>query len=566
MINKEVSFASGKGQEFSIVKTAVANINPDNCVNCGKCREYCPVGAIEEQQRLICRLCPECTEQPALKHSEMVALSTAKACTTACPLGISPQGYINLTKAGKTKKAFEIIWDKNPLPSVCGRICNHPCEEACKRGLLVDEPMAIRGIKRYLSDKVEFEPEAYPVIYEEEIAIVGAGPAGLTAAHYLASAGYSVTVVDEMAGAGGMLRRAIPTFRLPRDILDKEIKRLETAGISFRLGVKVNPVKMKELQDEFDIVIVAAGAVVPKELKIPNWRAEGIVTAMNFMEHVNNGQSIKRHPGQVVKFVEPEVVVLGGGAVAIDAARTAKRLGAKSVKAVCIESGADVPCHKWELDQAQEEGIELVEGWAPKEYVCKHSKVEGVTFGKVKDFCKDESGKISFSVDDDEVMTLSADWVILGIGQTPDAMWNQFTNDEKVLFAGDVQTGTTSVVDAMAAGKKAAVLADAKLRDREVRDPLELRVLHPAPLEQKIYPANRLKIDRPELPILDPEKRAGNFEEVEGSYSDDVIATEVMRCLQCGYQKVDTDKCIGCGVCQKICTKGDVITMIPVEQ
>ncbi|MDR3337218.1 MAG: FAD-dependent oxidoreductase [Treponema sp.] len=551
------------GSAFEITKGAIASINPQNCVNCGKCREMCPVGAITEQQRIICRLCPSCTSKPALTHADMVSLATEKSCTTECPLGISPQGYVNLTRAGKEIEAYRHIWDKNPLPSICGRICHHPCEQACKRGILVDEPIAIRGIKRYLTDNIDYVPGPYPKIYEETIAVIGAGPAGLAAGHTLALAGYTVTLFDGESKAGGMLNRGIPAFRLPRDVTEREIGKLVDAGLTIQLGERIGKAQAEALVKDYDAVIVAAGAPNARELPIKGCRKEGIFTALQFMERVNAGQDIWRHPGQ--EFTRGgEVVVIGGGNVAIDSARTAVRLGAKKVTVLCLESGADVPCHEWERREAEDEGIELLEGWAPQQFTGLHNVLQGVEFFKVSKFSKESDGKISFETDAAQSRIIPADMVIVAIGQKADDLWKIFEGKEKLFYAGDVRSNAYSVIDAMASGKEAAARADRFLRGRAEKDPLELRQLNEAPLEQKIYPAVRLKIDRPPLPVAAAAERIHSFDEVETEYAPEVIETEVLRCLQCGYQRVDAEKCIGCGVCKAVCPKGDSITMVQV--
>lgn len=562
MKNFTTKIVSGKGTEYSLAKPAVAMINSKNCVNCGECRKSCPVEAISEQQRVICRVCPECTSRPTLTLNEMYSLATAKACTTACPLGTSPQGYINLAKAGKFEKAYQLVWETNPLPSVCARICHHPCEQACKRGILVDEPIAIRSIKRFLSEKVKWNPEPYPSIYEEHVAIIGSGPAGLTAAHYLAQMGYKVTVFDSATEAGGMLRRGIPEFRLPRDVVSREIEHLEEAGIEFKLSTKINKVDLEKLKNEYDGIIIATGAPNSKELNIEGRRMEGVMTALNFMERINNGQDIWRHPGQTFN-LDGEVVVIGGGSVAIDTARTALRIGAKRVTVICLECGEEVPCHSWELDEAREEGVIIMEGYSPQRFVGSHPKLEGVEVCRVISCKKDQDGKISVEIDNNDKRIVPADWAIVAIGQAHDAIWNA-ANDEYIAFAGDVKSQACSVVDAMASGKKAAGQIDAFLRERVLKDPLSLRTLNEASPIEKIYPATRLKTKRPEIPMLSKEYRVNSFEEVEGCLDDIAASEEVLRCLGCGYQEVDSDKCIGCGVCQKICPKGDVITMIAV--
>ncbi len=561
----QTKLVSTTGNEYVLNKFAVAHINPQNCVNCGKCRDICPVEAIAEQQRIVCHLCPSCTSQPAITFDEMVELATEKSCTSACPLGISPQGYVNLLRNGKEEEAFEVIWDKCPLPSVCGRICHHPCEQACKRGILVDEPIAIRGLKRYLTDNVEYVPDKYPKIYEEKVAVIGAGPAGLTAAHYLSLEGFDVTVFDSENEAGGMMNRGIPKFRLPREAVAKDVERLEQAGMKISLGQRIGKPKMEELLKEYDAVIVAAGAPNSKELKIEGWRKEGVMTALNFMERINNGQEIWRHPGQEFK-LDGEVVVIGGGNVAIDSARTAIRMGAQKVTAVCLEIDEDVPCHSWDLASAEEEGLTLLEGWSPQKFTGVHNELTGVEMCKVTKFEKAEDGRLIVETDKSDTMTLKADWVIVAIGQGRDNIWNQFEGNEKVFFAGDVGKTECSVVDAMADGKKAALEVAIKLESHKIKDKMDLRKLNLADVNEKIYPATRLKIMRPELPASDPKERAKNFKEVEMGYDRDIAEIEVLRCLQCGYQMVDIDKCIGCGVCQTVCPEGDVITMVSMQE
>lgn len=558
----DVTIKASKGIEFSIEKTAVANINSKNCVNCGRCREVCPVGAIHENQRAICRVCPTCTGKPAMTINEMYALPTERACTTACPLGISPQGYVNLTKAGKPEAAYKLIWEKNPLLSVCSYICHHPCEQDCKRGLLVDEPISIRGIKRYLCETIDFKPDKYPLTHEETVAVVGAGPAGLTAAHYLASDGYEVTIFDSASEAGGMLKRGIPEFRLPRQVIDADISRLQDAGIHFCMNEKINNTKLEKMKKEYDAIVIATGNPVSKELKIEGNRLEGVMTALGFMERVNSGQEIWRHPGQIFK-EHGDVVVIGGGSVAIDAARTAVRLGASSVTAVCLESGEDVPCHPWELQEAYDEGVTLLEGWSPQRYTGLYPKLTGVELAKVNNFKKSEDGKISFDIDKNIKKTLNADLVIVAIGQASDPIAKE-NRSEGIFYAGDLSGSACSVVDAMASGKKTASDVDAMLQGRELKDVLALRKLNAAPVSEKIYPAARRKTVRPERPMLDAEYRKNNFDVVEKCFDEEDAINEVNRCLGCGYQEVDTDKCIGCGVCQRLCPKGDAITMVRV--
>ena len=552
-------------KEVPVEIRAVAHINSTNCVNCGTCREVCPTDAIHEMQRTVCRLCPTCTEKPSMTMEENDHFSAEKACTTECPLGIRPQGYVNLTRIGKYKEAFNLIWKKNPLPSVCGRICHHPCEQGCKRGNLVDEPIAIRGIKRFLSDNVEPEVYEYPIKYQEEIAIVGAGPAGLAAAHQLSLNGYRVTIFDEAPKVGGMLVKGIPQFRLPEDVVERDTSRLEKAGIKIKLNQKIGKTQIENLKKEYDAVLIAAGAPNSKELRIEGWRKEGVYTALQFMENIRGYEKISRHPGQNFKYQDADVIVIGGGNVALDCARSAVRLGARSVICTCLESGKDVPCHDWERKEAEEEGVTIMEGWAPQEFLGTHNALTGVRYNKVQNFQK-ENGRISFDTDASNVIQMQADYVIVAIGQGAEPLWKDYYQDRQIYFAGDVKDPVNSVVDAMASGQKAAVRIDEAFRRRKVRNNSAEHDVYLAPAMEKVFPANRLRIERPAMPVVPAAERVKNFDEVETEYSEEIILMETSRCLECGYEEVDPSRCIGCEACMRECPKGDAITMVPISE
>jgi NADPH-dependent glutamate synthase beta subunit-like oxidoreductase len=247
--------------------------------------------------------------------------------------------------------------------------------------------------------------------------------------------------------------------------------------------------------------------------------------------------------------------------VAVDSARTAVRLGAKSVTLVCVESGADVPAHEWDIREAREEGVVVMEGWAPAKFLGEHNELEGVLLHKVTNFQKSSQG-IKFDTDTNDAKTLPAEWVITAIGQAPSPIWKAYEGDEDVFFAGDIVSAECSVVDSMASGIEIAVKVDESLQYRAIKGSLDERTLNLAPINEKIYPATRLVVARPPLPIADPAVRASNFDEVETEYDAAVIAQEVSRCLQCGYSEVDETLCIGCGACRQVCPKGDVITMV----
>lgn len=537
---------------FSFERKYVAKINRVNCVNCGTCREFCPDQAIEEKQREICRICPDCTERPAMTVEQMKEFSTKQACTTACPLGISPQGYVGLTRVGKYEKALEHIWRKNPLPSVCGRICHHPCEQDCKRGVLVDEPIAIRGIKRFLTDNVEIHVEKYPKIHEEKIAVIGAGPAGLTAAHYLLSMGYTVTVFEEGSHPGGMLYRAIPEFRLDRNAVLRDVNRLEKAGMKIEYNRAIGAAEVRNLLKDYDAIVVAAGSKTGKRLKVDGAQKRNITTALEYLDGINNQEKVPAH--------YENVIVVGGGDVAMDCTRTAKRLGAENVTAICMETGNDVPGHPWEIADAEAEGAALRTGLCPVAFPGEGDAVTEVQVCRCESH-KDEIGRTKFDLHKDQLETLKADQVILAIGQAPDPLWEEFENNEKIFFAGDVRSRKCSVVDSMASGKAVAHIIDNQFQGRKLKDPLDLRVLNNADIFEKIYPATRLRINTVEKPVQPLESRMENFDEVEQGYAEEAIRSETWRCLRCGYEEVDPSKCIGCGVCAEVCPKGDVITM-----
>lgn len=535
---------------IQVEKPVVSYIDADRCTNCGTCRDYCPVGAISEKQKAICHSCPDCTEMRAIPLEKMIAMQN-EACTLSCPVGLSPQGFLNLYRAGRKQEAFENIWDKNPLPAVTGYVCHHPCQSDCKRGSLVDRPLEIRAIQRYLGEEfIDYQPTPYPVTHDERIAVIGGGPAGLTAAHWLSKKGYKVTVFEQNGEAGGMLLRGIPEFRLNKDVVRKEIARLERAGITFVYNAKVGrDPSIDDLLEDYDRIVVASGTQLSKTLPIEGFRTQKVLLAVNFMEKVNARQNVS---------LSGNVVVIGGGSVAVDTARTALRLGADKVTIICLESGDCVPAHKWDLDAAREEGIEIIEGVSPTRFTGYTSLLEGVEYVKIKDL---DLKKFTYDTVAGSETVVPADYAIIAIGQRSDIKWPENPN---IVFAGDIVSGKCSVIDAMASGREAAIKIDNDLRGREYLEYKVSRTVEPGDLAYKIYPAVRRKLDFPDLPKLPPDERKASFDVVEKGLSDDGALLETYRCLQCGYNYVDPEKCIGCGVCQKVCPKGDVISLIAV--
>jgi NADPH-dependent glutamate synthase beta subunit-like oxidoreductase len=310
--------------------------------------------------------------------------------------------------------------------------------------------------------------------------------------------------------------------------------------------------------------VVATGAPNSKELFIDGWRNAGIMTAMNFMEHINNKQMLRRHLGQLFKFEGGKAVIIGGGSVAIDCARTAVRAGASKVTVVCLESGDAVPAHGWEVKEALDEGIEIIEGYSPASFNCVlYPTLTGVTFEKVVSMGRDENGAFKVTTNKEDSITVECEWCVEAIGQSRDVFWDTIKEDG-VFFAGDISSNDCSVVDAMASGRKIAFEVDAALRGRALRDPVSEKNerLVAAPVEEKLFPYNFRKIIRPETPLAPANERIHNYAEVEGVFTDEEAYIESDCCLGCGYEVVDFEKCLGCGICLKLCPKGNVITLI----
>jgi NADPH-dependent glutamate synthase beta subunit-like oxidoreductase len=373
-----------------------------------------------------------------------------------------------------------------------------------------------------------------------------------------------VTIFEANEEAGGMLIRGIPEFRLNREVVRAEIAKLVVAGLKINLNQKLNRYSVEELKSDYDAIIVAAGTPNSKELFIDGWRNSGIMSALNFMEHINNKQKLRRHLGQLFQFDGGRAVIIGGGSVAIDCARTAVRAGASKVTVVCLEEGDTVPAHDWEVKEALDEGIEIIEGYSPVQYTAKlYPTLTGVKFEKVTSMGRDANGAFKVTTNKADTITVECEWCVEAIGQNRDAFWDTIKEDG-VFFAGDISSNDCSVIDAMASGRTVALNVDTALRGRALRDPVAEKTerLVAAPVEEKLFPYNFRKILRPETPLVPANERIKNFAGVEGVFTDEEAYRESDCCLGCGYEVVDFEKCLGCGICLKLCPKGNVITMI----
>ena len=500
-------------------------------------------------------------------------------CQAACPLHMEIREYVDLIAQGRVMEALQVIRNSNPFPSICAYICSHPCEEVCQRGQ-VDKPIAIRALKRFA---VEFggdrmiQPKA-ETTHEEKVAIVGSGPAGLSAACYLRKLGYPVTIFEAYSELGGMLRVGIPQYRLPREVLDTEVRRLIQMGVEIRTNTRV--VSLDLLFDMgYKAVFITVGANQSRRLGIEGEDKPGVVDAITFLREVNLG--LRPSIGE-------RVAVVGGGNVAIDAARTALRLNAKEINLVCLESRQEMPAFESDIQAAVDEGIILNCSWGPR-VIVGDDRVTGIEFIRCTSVF-DAEGRFNPSFDESVKISFTAETVIIGIGQIPQIPEDFHlrigkgstirvdpitltTNREGVFAGGDAVTGPATVVQALATGRQAAFRIDEYLQHRYPLVGRDERETLTGNLLPKTIEMIR-KLNRFEPPVLSPQERAEEFEPVELVYDWENAINEARRCLRCGMgaEILFQDKCATCLTCLRICPyhvpylddSGTV--RIPVEQ
>lgn len=492
------------------------------------------------------------------------------ACKIACPAGVRVKAYIGLIVAGKFQEALDLIKEDNPLPGICGRVCTHPCESECNR-TNVDEAVAICALKRFVSDwelrKGKKRKRPLQLQYKEKVAIIGSGPAGLTCASDLARKGYPVTIFEKLSKPGGMLSWGIPSYRLPRDIIAKEIKAITDLGVKLKTKVEVGKdVTFAELKKKgYKACFIAVGAYKGLKLGIPGEDDyEGFVDCLEFLIRVNGGDLTK--PGK-------KVIVIGGGNSAIDAARTALRLGCKEVHIVYRRSRKEMPANPAEVEAAEEEGVRIRYLATPVKILGKAGKVAGMECIKMKLGEPDASGRRRPIPIEGTEFTINADTVIPAISQKPDltflpktpkfklTRWNTFEVDEETLatsvkgfFAGgDVVTGPNTVIDAIAQGHTAALSIHAHLRGGKVKKRTgEDRKVHKE-WSFKLELEGERAVKRTPLPHLAMKKRIRSFEEVDLCLSEEQAIEEAKRCLRCG-------PCMECQECAPDC-RGRLVTI-----
>ena len=567
----------------------VAKVEPENCVACGRCVEVCPAGAVKLGQKLCTKDGP--VEYPRQELPDETKWGPEKwtidyrdknrincydtgtsPCKTACPAHIAVQGYLKLAAQGKYREALQLIKRENPFPAVCGRICNRRCEDACTRGT-VDQAVAIDEVKRFIAQQDlnaerRFIPDrVVPKLlggFEEKIAIIGAGPAGLSCAYYLAEKGYKPTVFEKNEKPGGMLRYGVPSFKLEKDVIDAEIDIIRQLGVEIKCGVEVGKdVTLDELRSQgYKAFYIAIGCQGGRKANIPGEDAEGVMTAVDFLRTVGGDES---YP------VRGKAVVVGGGNVAIDVARTAVRCGAESVKMFCLEPRDKMPASEEEIEDAAADGVTLDCGWGPKEVRVENGKVTGVVFKKCVSVW-DAEGRFNPAYDENDTMTVDCDRVFLSIGQS--IIWGDLLKGSRVklgrgqgaeadkltyqtaqpdiFVGGDVYTGPKFAIDAIAAGKEAAVSLHRFVQPntsltigRNRRDFIELDKTN-ALIDINYDTAPRQK------PGYNEALRR-TFRDGSETFTEEQVRAETARCLSCGASVVDPNKCIGCGLCTTKC-------------
>ena len=567
----------------------VAAVETEKCVACGRCVENCPAGAVKLGQKL-------CTKDGFIQYPRQELPDEVKwgpekwsidyrdknrincydtgtaPCKTACPAHIAVQGYLKLAAQGKYREALQLIKRENPFPAVCGRICNRRREDACTRGT-VDQAVAIDEVKRFIAQQdldaeTRFVPEkVIPKVdgeFAEKIAVIGAGPAGMSCAYYLAEKGYRPTVFEKEARPGGMLMNAIPSFRLEKDVVEAEIDVLRQLGVEFRCGVEVGKdVTIAQLRQEgYKGFYVAVGLQSGGRLPVPGGDAENVISGVDFMRDVNLRDK---------KSLSGRVVVIGGGNIAADVARTAVRCGAENVSLYCLEGYDEMPMGEEDRSECERDGVAVYAGWGPREVSVEGGKATGVSFVKCLKV-KDENGRFAPVYDENTVQVAPCTTVLFCIGQK--AEWRELlsgtavefdpngtakadpvtyqTAEADIFVGGDAFTGQKFAIDAIAAGKQGAVSLH--------------RFVQGAALTIGRDRRQFIELDKKSALIAvdsydnTPRQRVGYNEALRNTFRDERVAftaqqvrAETARCLGCGASIVDPNKCIGCGVCTTKC-------------
>jgi NADPH-dependent glutamate synthase beta subunit-like oxidoreductase len=520
--------------EFGLEHEVINSPMPWLCTACGRCEDACPngIGIL-----YIVR---------ALRHASPDQwIPEGAPCVLACPVQIDIPGYVKLVAEGKIDEAYSLIREKVPFPGILGRVCTRPCEEACRRGDVFDQPIAICALKRYAADTAGNLPEEISNVEKDtgrKVAVIGAGPAGLTAAFYLRKKGHEVAVFEERPEPGGMMRFGIPDYRLPQEVVEREIAQVLDLGIGLYTGKKMGrDFDLDQLKAQgYEAVFLAVGAQLSRRIELEGAELDDVMWGVDFLYAVNEGEAIA---------LKDRVLVVGGGNVAIDVALTALRLGAKEVTLACLEAREEMPANRWEIEEALEEGVMLMPSWGPKRIKGENGRVSGVEL--IQCTCVfDEEGNFcpAFGT---ETATVDADQVILAIGQAPDLSCignrealrveqgslevdheTQGTEIPWVFAGGDMVRVPGTIVDAIAAGRRAASAIDRYLAGDGLID--ETLVENSS---AESYTGKREEgfadLKRATMRTMPVSERHSGFSEVELGFDEEQAVQEAKRCLQC---------------------------------
>ena len=590
---RNVCFALRTSQYFGTPNMSrsnyIAEVDSKKCAACGQCVETCPANAVKLGQNLCTKEAVTYRPKPLPDNHnwgpnrynpefrtnfENTYESGSAPCKSTCPAHISVQGYIKLASQGKYMEALELIKKENPFPAVCGRICPHNCESECTRGKL-DEPVAIDEIKKFIADqelesKNRFVPEKLFDYSDKKIAIIGAGPAGLSCAFYLAQKGYTITVFEKQDKLGGMLTLGIPSYRLEKEVVEAEIDVLKQLGVQFKTGVEVGKdITIDELRKEgYHGFYLAIGAQGGRKLNIEGADNKDVIAGVTFLRDVNLGKEVR---------TEGNVVVIGGGNVAIDVARTATRTGASTVSMLCLESKEEMPAQEEEVSEAKKENVSIYNGWGPKRILIENGSVTGVEFVRCTRVFNAEK-RFAPEFDENETKIIPADKVLLSIGQSIE--WGNLlkgtkvevnlnrtvvvdpftlqTGEETIFAGGDVVTGPKFAIDAIAAGKEGADSLHRAVQEGQTltlgRNRRGFAVLDKNNVEFGGYDKAK------RVTIYNDTKKENTFLDPRITLSEEQLKQETKRCLECGVAVVDANQCLGCGECTVRC-KFDAIKL-----
>ncbi|HEY78204.1 MAG TPA: FAD-dependent oxidoreductase [Dehalococcoidia bacterium] len=521
-----VLFYKKRGKETYIGTADDQSLADSSCRFCGACAEVCPTGAIQDKEELV-----------KGKKRKMALIP----CRYTCPAEIDVPRYIRFIREKDYSAATAVVREKAPFPRVLGYVCDHPCEAVCRRGE-INQPISIRELKRFAAEHDEARSWAGNSTKKpptgKKVAVVGSGPAGLTGAYYLSNQGHAITVFEALPLAGGMMRYGIPQYRLPRDVLDGEIRDIENTGVEIKTGTRIESVD-RLFAEGYDAVLVALGTHEGQKLSIPGADIDDILIGIDFLRDVNIGEKVA---------IGKRVVVLGGGNVAFDCARVARRLGAEQVHIACLECRDDMPAAGDEIDQGEEEGIAIHPSRTPTRILSDNGSITGVEFLDVESFSFDEDKNLEIEVRQNSQHVLEADTVIFAIGQRPEVpdgfglditagrlievdTYTFDTSREGVFAAGDAVNGTSSLISAIASGRKGAVALD---RFLEGSGNIDEKLAPQSEPEKCLGPGEGFAtMNRHEVSCILPRERLESFCAVAGDMEEEAADYESKRCLQC---------------------------------